>query len=79
MNGILRYPYLILTGKVLSHFLSIYREKDELIVTLANVKGQLIDMQDRELQAVQKVKVGIEITEQANIDKTQVCSNVLCN
>lgn len=50
------------------------REKDELIGTLSNIKRQLTDMQERELQAVQKVKVGIEITEQANMDKTQVFS-----
>ncbi|XP_067942221.1 serologically defined colon cancer antigen 8 homolog [Watersipora subatra] len=47
------------------------QEKDELIATLSNIKHQLADMQDREMLAAQKVKVGIEITEQANIDKTQ--------
>lgn len=49
-----------------------FREKDALIDTLANIKRQMLDMQERELQAVEKVKIGIEITEQANIDKTQV-------
>ena len=44
-----------------------------MIDTLANIKRQMLDMQERELQSVEKVKIGIEITEQANIDKTQVC------
>ena len=47
-----------------------------MIDTLANIKRQMLDMQERELQSVEKVKIGIEITEQANIDKTQVCGGL---
>ncbi|KAF6016990.1 SDCCAG8 [Bugula neritina] len=46
-------------------------EKNEMIETLSNIKRQLVDMQEREFQAVEKVKVGIQITEQANTEKAQ--------
>ena len=49
-----------------------FSEKEELITTLATIKGQLISMQERERQAIEKVKVGIEVTEQANREKTEV-------
>ena len=39
---------------------------------LANIKHQVVNMQNRETEAVEKVRAGIEITEQANINKTQV-------
>ena len=39
---------------------------------LANIKRQVVNMQNRETEAVEKVRAGIEITEQANIHKTQV-------
>lgn len=44
-----------------------------MVGTLANIKQQLVDMQDREFEAVQKVKIGLEISEQASVEKTQVC------
>ena len=39
---------------------------------IANIKCQDVNMQNRETEAVEKVRAGIEITEQANINKTQV-------
>ena len=47
-----------------------------MIDTLANIKRQMLNMQERELQSVEKVKIGIEITEQANIGSSER-SNVL--
>lgn len=50
-----------------------------MIETLSNIKRQLVDMQEREFQAVEKVKVGIQITEQANTEKAQVsCRRLIC-
>lgn len=50
-----------------------------MIETLSNIKRQLVDMQEREFQAVEKVKVGIQITEQANTEKAQVsCRQLIC-
>lgn len=53
-----------------------YSEKEELIETLANVKRQLLDMQHRESEAIDKVKAGVEITEHANLEKAQVSTSV---
>lgn len=48
------------------------RDKDELVEALASVRRQLSEMQQRETEAMEKVKMGIEITEHANLEKTQV-------
>lgn len=60
---------------ILYCFFSFYliRERDELMDHVTSLKSQLKEMVQREEDAYQQMKKGIQLVEQAQLEQTEVC------
>ncbi|KAB1258988.1 Serologically defined colon cancer antigen 8 [Camelus dromedarius] len=52
------------------------KERDDLMSTLVSVRSSLTDMQQREASAYEQVKQAVQMTEEANFEKTKAIYNI---